>query len=161
VQGRTDNPLNDVGRGQARAAALLLPDAVDVIYVSPLMRARETAEIINGRYGVGTVVDERLIERDFGIYEGVYFNEVDINIGAMRRWTDNAATPGGEAIREVAARVHRFLGDIIKEGKFKTAVVVAHAHVIRTMFWYFNGVCGDDGAEREIVLETGGVYFFG
>ena len=50
VQGRIDNPLNDVGRNQAKATGLKLKDLnikFDSIYSSPLIRAKESASIIN------------------------------------------------------------------------------------------------------------------
>ncbi|MDR2686749.1 MAG: histidine phosphatase family protein, partial [Oscillospiraceae bacterium] len=74
VQGRTDIPLNETGRAQARARATELigyRPPVDVIYASPLKRARETAEIIQSALGVPLYFDNRLMEMRFGRLEGV------------------------------------------------------------------------------------------
>ena len=73
LQGSTDIPLNDVGRGQARdAAAVLSPYEWDAIVSSPLSRAAETADLI--AEGLGLTVSRRvpeLTERSFGPAEGM------------------------------------------------------------------------------------------
>ena len=84
MQGRTDIPLNETGREQARVAASALADEPwDVVVSSPLGRARETAEIIATALGVplGTGYDE-LIEQDFGVAEGTLVAEL------ATRWPD-------------------------------------------------------------------------
>jgi broad specificity phosphatase PhoE len=161
IQGRTDNPLNDTGRMQARAAAAVLPDKIGVIISSPLKRAAETAEIINKqRYNVEIITDERLTERDFGDYEGMFIKDLQFDVDCFRRWTDNIPTPNGETIREAAERVFGFL-DWLKETRGgETALVVAHAHVIRPMYWYFNGIPTDGAAEKVFIMETGGIFYF-
>ncbi|WP_423918145.1 histidine phosphatase family protein [Frigoribacterium sp. 2-23] len=77
LQGSSDIPLNDVGRGQAvAAAALLAGDDWSAIVSSPLMRARETAQIIAAELGIelGDSYDE-LIERDYASREGTVPDE--------------------------------------------------------------------------------------
>jgi uncharacterized phosphatase len=72
LQGSSDIPLNDTGREQAHRAALLLaPFEWAAIVSSPLMRARETAEIIAAQLGIelGAAYPE-LIERDYASREG-------------------------------------------------------------------------------------------
>ncbi|RKR73663.1 histidine phosphatase family protein [Frondihabitans australicus] len=72
LQGSSDIPLNDTGREQAHRAALLLaPYEWSAIVSSPLMRARETAEIIAAELGIelGAAYPE-LIERDYASREG-------------------------------------------------------------------------------------------
>ena len=67
--GRTDVPLTDIGRDEARAAARTLAGwSIERAYTSPLSRARETAELVAPACGV-TVVDD-LVEWDYGAYEG-------------------------------------------------------------------------------------------
>ena len=72
LQGSSDIPLNDTGRGQALEAARLLAGVEwSAIVSSPLGRARETAEIIAAELGIelGDAYDE-LIERDYASHEG-------------------------------------------------------------------------------------------
>ena len=71
LQGRSDIPLNDLGRKQAQTAAGWFRSqgiVFDIIYSSPLIRAVETARIIAPDAHIDT--DERIIEIDYGIYVG-------------------------------------------------------------------------------------------
>src|SRR5436190_16854966 len=70
-QGRTDNPLNDIGITQAHAAAERL-QAVTLGHVvsSPMLRAVQTAEIIATVASKFVTIDHGLIECDFGSFEG-------------------------------------------------------------------------------------------
>jgi broad specificity phosphatase PhoE len=70
LQGWTDIPLNDFGRAQAQAAAKSVRAlGVARIVASPLQRAHETAVIAAGE-DAQVMADERLKERQFGIFEG-------------------------------------------------------------------------------------------
>jgi probable phosphoglycerate mutase len=76
IQGITDVSLNETGRAQAAAAAALLAGReIATLCVSPLARARETAEIVNRRLRRPLVVVERLHECDLGCQEGGPFGE--------------------------------------------------------------------------------------
>jgi len=123
VQGcKSDLSLNNVGIKQAKDVAEILKNKnIDLIVTSPLKRAMETADIIANRLNIKKdkiIQGQRLYERNFGDYEGRPISEVDIN--ALRRWTDNAPTPNGETIRELSARVFAFLDDGLP--KFKDMV---------------------------------------
>jgi broad specificity phosphatase PhoE len=75
-QGRTDNPLNDTGMAQARAAAERLRKfSFDRVVTSPLLRARQTAEIIATAASKPLDVDDGIIECDFGSLEGTSIAE--------------------------------------------------------------------------------------
>ena len=70
--GQLDVPLTSLGREQAlRCAERLAGAGVDAIYTSPLSRARETAQAIADAAGVALNVDDRLIEVDYGPFEGL------------------------------------------------------------------------------------------
>jgi len=72
LQGHTDRPLSDFGRRQARQLAEeLAEERLDAIYASDLSRARETAEIVGVRLGLGVVIDPGLREKDWGTWEGL------------------------------------------------------------------------------------------
>ncbi|MCR1162865.1 histidine phosphatase family protein [Paenarthrobacter sp. UW852] len=127
LQGSTDIPLNDVGRGQARDAVAALSDRQwDVVVSSPLGRAAETAEII--AEGLGLTVSRLvpdLIERSFGPAEGL---QAGPELEALRipggfrggESDDNAATRGLAALESLASE---FAG--------KRVLVVAHGTLIR------------------------------
>ena len=74
LQGRTDIPLNDEGRKMAEAAHTEYLDVhFDVCYTSPLIRAKETAEIVLRDRNVPIITDDRLVEMSFGCYEGLAY----------------------------------------------------------------------------------------
>jgi broad specificity phosphatase PhoE len=78
LQGQTDRPLTDFGRHQAQQLADELDgDKFEAIYSSDLRRARETAEIVGGRLGLGVALDPDLREKDWGTWEGLTAVERD------------------------------------------------------------------------------------
>ena len=160
IQGRSDLPLNELGRRQALETAMKLSDLdadIDLIITSPLSRALETAEIIAGHIHADIVLHDGLVERDFGDFEGLFLSDVDID--ALRRWTDNVPTPNGETIRETASRVFIAMDDISERYKDHNIVIVAHGHVMRSIIWYFSGL-PEDGVEQDFHIENCEVYSF-
>ena len=72
VLGRTDDPLSEKGLAQAAELAEKMKDIeIDMIFVSPLSRARQTAQAVGDVKDLIPIVDERLIETNFGDFEGV------------------------------------------------------------------------------------------
>jgi len=122
--GRTDPPLT--AAGQQSAVAKLAGLEFAAIYVSPLRRARQTAEAIGG--AVVPVVLPELAEIDFGEWEGLNWHEI------QQRWPDAACrktedwlgvtTPGGESWIDFCVRIDRAL-KIVLAGP-KPAAIVAH-----------------------------------
>ena len=75
VQGHTDIPLNEYGRHLARETAKGLKETrIDLAITSPLIRAKETAQIILGTRQIPLLEDPRIKEIGFGEYEGVSCN---------------------------------------------------------------------------------------
>ena len=114
--GQLDLPLTDEGRAEARALAGRLSGVrVDRIIASPMLRALETAQTI--ATGRPVEVDERLRELDYGRWEGLTGDEIELQDPEMRaRWdADPAGThsPGGECGNDVAARAHSFIADLL------------------------------------------------
>ena len=127
LQGATDIPLNDVGRGQARdAVAILAPYEWDAIVSSPLSRAAETADII--AEGLGLTVSRRvpeLTERSFGPAEGM---QAGPELDALR-------VPGGfkgaESEDEAADRGIAALEALAEEFRGQRLLVVTHGTLLR------------------------------
>ncbi|HEY0343484.1 MAG TPA: histidine phosphatase family protein, partial [Solirubrobacteraceae bacterium] len=70
--GQLDVPLTSLGREQAqRCAERLAGTDVDAIYTSPLVRALQTAQAVAEASGVSLTIDDRLIEVDYGPFEGL------------------------------------------------------------------------------------------
>lgn len=148
---RIDPPLSDEGRAQAAAlAARLAPFAFDRILSSPLRRAYETAEAVASAAEAPTQpaveIDRRLLEMDYGDWEGLTYEEIEaLGAAERRRWEADPATvpcPNGESGNEVAARVRSFLGDLLAAASDPAAagstaerrvVVVGHSTLNRIL----------------------------
>ena len=133
-QGRTDIPLNDMGREQARDTAEKLKDIrFDAVYCSPLVRARETCEIIlnNNEHDGKIIFDKRIIERNFGIYEGIAIKDINLPTGSWWNEKDELFMKNGETLTDMFNRVRGFLDHINKNysGKNKNILVVAHGGI--------------------------------
>ena len=112
LQGRSDHPLNDAGIAQAKqAAARLRGIRFDHVFSSPLLRAVQTAKIIAP--SIAPIVDERLIEMDYGPYEGVDLTSLPPELTHFfSDFVHNPAPEGMEQLSEVMERVGCFLGEI-------------------------------------------------
>jgi broad specificity phosphatase PhoE len=136
--GRGDIPLTDEGRRQAAAAAARLRErgGLDVIVTSPLRRARRTAEAVAEASGAPLVVDDDLVEADFGTWEGLSFAEASAKSPEeMTAWlgSADAAPPGGESFADVARRVLRALDRLLEAYPERTVVLVSHVTPIKTL----------------------------
>ena len=93
LQGRSDHPLNDAGIAQAQKAAYELRHiSFTKVYTSPLKRAIQTAEILAPN--AHAVIDDRLIEMDYGPYEGADLNHLPPEI--LTFFSDFAHNPAPE-----------------------------------------------------------------
>jgi probable phosphoglycerate mutase len=136
--GRGDIALTKEGVRQARLAArrLAAEPGVDVVVTSPLQRARHTAEAVAEATGAPLIVDDGLIEADFGAWQGLTVAE------ARERWPEelaawvaspDAAPPGGESFATVALRVLAALDRLIESHRHARAVLVSHVTPIKTL----------------------------
>ena len=127
LQGSTDIPLNDVGRGQARdAVAVVSGYAWDAIVSSPLSRAAETADLIAA--GLGLPVVRRLpelSERSFGPAEGL---QAGPELDALRI---EGGFRGAESEDEAADRGLTALEALAGEFRGGRVLVVAHGTLLR------------------------------
>ena len=104
--GRSDAALTDQGRVQAeRLAAALSGLDVARVLTSPLRRACDTAAPIAAACGRSVEVDDRLIEIDYGEWEGRPFTDLDPDVVAHWRRDSAFVPPGGESLEVVAGRV--------------------------------------------------------
>jgi broad specificity phosphatase PhoE len=125
LQGRIDLPLSELGVQQAAALARrFTSELVARVVSSPLQRARATAAAIAGEHGLDVEIDERLIELDYGEWDGQSLREVPPASWAEWRADPSFAPPGGERLTDVTRRVAEFTADANGEG-----LVVAVSHV--------------------------------
>lgn len=129
IQGRTDIPLNEIGRDQARrTGALLARREFDAVISSPLSRAFETGRLIAAELGLPEpTTDGELVERNYGEAEGLASDEID------RRYPGSTRVPGRETREQVAARVVPALLRIAEAHRGGRLVIVAHGGVIRVV----------------------------
>jgi broad specificity phosphatase PhoE len=142
LQGRTDIPLNDVGRAQARAlAARLVGEPITSVTTSDLLRAGETGDIVAEALGVqARHIDADLRERSFGIFEGLTREECAVRYpDEWRAWVDHTITPVGAEAREAAVlRMTRALSRVATRAGDEAALVVSHGGAMRLMLveWF-------------------------
>jgi probable phosphoglycerate mutase len=133
---REDPPLNAEGERQAAAAAALLHGReVAAIYTSPVQRTAATAARAAARLGLTPQPVEALKERHFGIWEGLYFDDIANGYPEeYRRWKqDNAGfkPEGGESVYDLAQRLAGWFDIMVPRHRGETVVVVSHVGPIR------------------------------
>lgn len=133
IQGRSDIPLAPESVEATRVAARSIKH-IDAAYCSPLMRARETAEILTEGTGVKPVPDERLTERDFGEYEGRTYDELGLPDHTKLFYALSCAK-GAESSESVFGRVRSFLEFLAKEHDGETVLVVSHGVCISYLLY--------------------------
>ena len=133
IQGRVDNPLDDLGRRQAAAVAEALSNEVRggaLVIHSPLVRAAETARAIAERGGVATMVDPDWIELDYGDFDGLHQSQVDARTWEAWRADTGFRPPNGESLLDVEHRVRSAIERIRGLG-VRSVIVVSHVSPIK------------------------------
>lgn len=126
--GLTDLPLTQAGRRTAAGLAGRLAGwSFDLVLTSPLVRARETAELA----GLGERALERdvLVEWDYGAYEGLTSAQIYAERPDWNLWRDGC--PDGESPAQVGARADRAIEEIRSHGG--TVAVFSHGHMLRVI----------------------------
>ena len=157
LQGRTDNPLDEVGLAQAEAVATYLaPELLsDTLFVcSPLLRARQTATAIAEGVGASLEIDERWIELDYGAYEGLRQSEVPSHVWREWRSDSNFAAPQGESLNQVQQRVTDACAELAQRLDGRTAVVVSHVSPIKSAVAWALGVDVSVGWKTQLVTAS-------
>lgn len=136
LQGHIDIPLSDTGLAQARATALSLSgERFDAAYASDLRRARQTADAISARCTLQAILDARLRERHYGVFQALTYDEArtrfpDDYHRFESRDPDFVFPGGGESLQQFAARIHETLHDIATRHRGGTVLVVTHGGVL-------------------------------
>jgi len=152
--GRTDLPLTDDGRAQARAVGQILTgQRFARVLVIPLARARETCTLAG--YADQAELTDDLREFDYGDLEGLTTPQIRETVPGWTVWTHPC--PGGETLADVGARVDRVIATV--RAVDGPVALFAHGHVLRilTARW-----CELDPIEgRRFPLDTGTVGILG
>ena len=137
TQGQLDIPLNENGINQAEVVKQALKDEkIDIIYASPLSRARQTAEIINEEHNVEIVFDDRLMEFYAGIRQGEdFYSWSEDRIKAFKECPESF---GAESNIDFFTRVIEFFSEI--EDEDKNILIVSHGGVFKNIYRYLHGI---------------------
>ena len=143
LQGRTDIPLNENGRAVAeltREGFKEIP--FDMAFTSPLKRARETAEIILEGRNLPIIDDERVMEVNFGEYEGCDFDLPDEHLQNFFTAPEKYFSyKGTESMESILARMDSFLQDLYrnKELQDKTILISTHGAALSGLLTVIKG----------------------
>ena len=154
---RTEIALTDHGRRRAEELRDYLKGTqFAAVFVSPMQRARETCAIAG--FGDQAVVDDGLMEWDYGVYEGKTTAEIRKEIPDWSVWKDEIV--GGETVEHVGARadgvIARALAAAPAGGK---VALFAHAHILRILAARWIGLEARGGSL--FALGTGSVSVLG
>lgn len=156
---RTDEPLSETGRAQCARADV--PRNVTEAYVSPLLRARETAELLFPQARLHEVPGFE--EFDFGAFEGKTANDL-ADDAAYRAWVDGwcvGLCPGGESREEFVRRSNAALEELLRAAHARgerRVVVVAHGGTIMAALSVFAASAATDDGYFEWHVEPCGGY---
>ena len=120
------NPLTKKGQGQIKAAAGKLENKnIDSIFCSPVLRAKETAEIVGKKLSIKPRVDKRLRELGFGVFNGKIVAEFEKHFARYEGRIKNKPLKG-ENYTDVSKRMFDFLKTINKKYKNKNILIISH-----------------------------------
>jgi alpha-ribazole phosphatase len=156
ICGRTDIPLSEAGRQQAKSLAeRLKPIPFEALYSSPLKRALETALVIAEPLGLQPILDDRLVELNYGQWEGKRLAEImNDDPKTFRAWEADpgqVAAPDGETGLEAQQRVVSFLDSLAAKHPPGYVLVVFHKTVCRLAICHVLGMSPSEYRRRLIV----------
>ena len=140
IVGGIKEDLNENGIKQAEKVREEIANLnIDLIICSPANRTKHTCNIIN-KNNIPVIFDERLIERDVGIYENKDWNNID-----RKEFWNYFSTKytGLETMKSVYKRIAECLDEVKEKYSDKTILLVTHGGTLRAIYWYFNGIPED------------------
>ena len=154
VQGVTDTPLTAKGIEQAQVLAKKIKETeikIDEILYSPLSRATDTAKILAEENGLPLTLEPRLIEQNFGEYEG---HEWKKHPGVFHEAKKQFASDynGGESMLRLAQRIYNLLDELKarSQAENKTFLLVTHGGIARMIHSYFYSETNEEFSSTEI-----------
>jgi broad specificity phosphatase PhoE len=144
VMGQNPVELNARGRVQVEAAARFAQSIKpDLIISSPLVRARQSAELMAaGLGGIPIVEEPSIAEVMYGRWEGMVYHDLihDPYYVEYRKSPLDHPTPGGETIAQVQARGVEAVTRALSDRSGARIMFVSHGDIIRTVLCYFMGL---------------------
>jgi broad specificity phosphatase PhoE len=151
--GRTDIPLTEHGREQARALApRLATQTFDAVWSSPKTRAIETCELAG--LGATRITVPELHEWDYGIYEGRTTHDIRASAPDWSVW--HSPVPEGEGLAQVQTRAEGVVARLLASGG--RVAIFSHAHFLRALAgcWIGNAALG-----AHLYLDTASISVLG
>jgi len=144
-RGRADLALDDIGVGQAEAAAEVLSRfGVAALYSSPLRRALMTAQILARRLRLPVQLLDGLIDIDFGDWQGLSPKEASEQDSELyKKWLEHpheVRFPQGESLQDVRNRVTAVVADLVQKHSEQTVALVSHNVVCRVLICFVLGL---------------------
>ena len=149
-------PLTKKGREQAEVIAKSFKkEKIDLIFSSPVLRAKETAEIIGDKLGLEVVFDKRLREIDLGEFNNKNYDELHEAYPSKESRVSNTKY-GVESGVDVRKRLEEFLGEINEKYQGKNIAVISHGDPVQIFYGLARGLSLEDSFE-EWYPQTGAV----
>ena len=155
VSGDKESPLTMKGIAQAKELAVEFENIdFDIVFSSPLLRAIDTARFITNK---PVYIDNRLIERDYGLNEGKLIADTD----PYELWDYNLNTKKyeNESVKDLLIRASSFIEDLKTKYADLTVLVVTHSGVARAIYYSINKI-PDDGNLKNAELPNCGYQFY-
>ena len=144
---RTDLPLTPRGwKVAASIGAKLAERQFSLVLTSPMLRARNTCEAAG--FGSVGIIDDNLMELDYGEYEGLTTTEIQAARPGWSLWRDGC--PGGESFDHAASRAEAVIARAL-DAKGNVALF-AHGHILRILTACWLGLRPESG--RLFALDT-------
>ncbi len=159
MQGHSNSDLSEVGRGQIQALGELMKNvSFDHIYSSDSLRARQTAEAITQYSGHTLQFDQRIREKNLGVFEGLTSTEAKERHPEIYRLFKTAGANyviyEGESTQQLLERALEFIEEIRLRHPQERVVMVTHGGVVRVLMKHALGL-SIDAPTRFIIKNTG------
>lgn len=151
--GKTEGNVNDVmsghqevylteeGKEEVKKVSEILPSKhIDLILASPLIRTRQTAEIVsNGKIPI--IYEEKLKSRNHGEFAGM--KRCDVNLEEYWNFHLNKQYKEAESVKDVYKRTKEVINLVKTKYSDKTVLLVTHSGICRMIYYYFKGIPAD------------------
>lgn len=148
-QGRGNSSLSEIGIEESKLLANSLEDIkFSAIYSSTLERSFETATIVAEKHNLEVEKLSGMIERDYGIFEGLSFKEIKEKYTEIyESWLkhpDKTIIPKAETLEEIQKRGVESIEGLVKKHKGQTFCVVGHGGINRTILFHYMNLSLDN-----------------
>ncbi len=154
------NALSERGHAQARRLGQYLAARIkpDVLYASPVLRARQTAQAVSDATGLPIQFDDRLCESRLNLPSDMTTAQIMEVWLAMRRCVDRPFNTGSETWLDLQRRAVEAIDVIVAAQPDRKVAVVAHGGVIETLFFHFLGFPIERNLQAFVNIHHTGIF---